>query len=59
MKDWLLFILFLFIGSGMLFSGIFYMREEKDNAASVKLYRNISIIGVILVIAAILMKFVF
>lgn len=59
MKDWLLFILFLFIGLGMLFSGIFYMREEKDNAASVKLYRNISIIGVILVIAAILMKFVF
>ncbi|MDF2801365.1 MAG: hypothetical protein K0S61_1268 [Anaerocolumna sp.] len=59
MKDWILFVLFLFVGLVMLFSGIFYMRKEKDNTESVKLYRNISILGAILAIAAVLMKFVF
>ncbi len=59
MKDWILFVLFLFVGLGMFFSGIFYMRKEKDTVASVKLYRKISILGALIAIVAILMKFVF
>lgn len=59
MKDWILFVLFLFVGLGMFFSGIYYRRKEKDMKESVKLYRNISILGAILAIIAILTKFVF
>lgn len=59
MKDWLLFILFIIVGLGMLGAGLVYMRKEKNDPESVKIYGVISIIGAVLSTAAILMKFVF
>lgn len=58
MKEWILFILFLFVGLGMLISGIFYIRKDKDDPESVKIYRVVSIIGAVLVIVSVLKKFV-
>ncbi len=59
MKEWLLFILFILVGLGMLCTGLIYMRKEKSDLESVKIYRVISIIGAVLTVAAILMQFVF
>ncbi|TCL53731.1 hypothetical protein EDD76_1274 [Kineothrix alysoides] len=53
MKEWALFGLFLFVGIGMLVSGIVYMRKEKDDTESVKIYRVVSIIGVVSTIGAV------
>ncbi|ROR25826.1 hypothetical protein EDD66_10935 [Mobilisporobacter senegalensis] len=58
MKDWMFFILFIIVGLGMLGVGFYYMHKEKDDPESVKIYRVFSIIGAVLTIAAILMKFV-
>ncbi|GLC81036.1 hypothetical protein [Lacrimispora brassicae] len=59
MKEWLLFILFILVGSGMLSAGLVYRHKEKNDPESVKIYNAVSIIGVVLTAAALLMKFVF
>jgi uncharacterized membrane protein len=58
MNGWLLFGLFLIVGLGMLVAGIVYMLKEKSDPESVKIYRVITIIGAVLAIAAIVVKFV-
>lgn len=58
MSGWLLFVLFLVVGLGMLVSGIVYLCKEKDDPDSVKIYRVISIIGAVLAVASVLVKFV-
>ncbi|MEM5767654.1 MAG: hypothetical protein AAGU32_05115 [Bacillota bacterium] len=57
MNAWILFVLFLFVGLGMLIAGILYERKEKDDPESVKIYRAIAIIGAVLSIGATLLKF--
>lgn len=59
MKEWIVFILFMLVGLGMLISGIVYMRKEKDDPESAKICRVMSIIGAVLVIVSVLVKFVF
>lgn len=56
MKEWLLFGLFLIVGLGMLIAGIGYMRKEKHDAESVKIYRVVAIIGAVLTVGSILLK---
>ena len=56
MKEWILFILFILVGAGMLGAGIFYWRKEKDDLDSVKIYRTISIVGAILVLLSLVLK---
>lgn len=59
MKEWLLFILFILVGLGMLGTGLVYRNKEKGDPESVKIYTVVSVIGAVLAVAAILMKFVF
>ena len=59
MKEWVLFALFLIVGMGMLISGLVSLRKEKGDPDSVKIYRVVSIIGAIFIVAAVLAKFVF
>ncbi|MEY8356076.1 hypothetical protein AALB39_22330 [Lachnospiraceae bacterium 54-53] len=59
MKEWLLLILFIIVGLGMLGAGIIYMHKEKNDSESVKIYRVVSVIGAVLTAAALLKKFVF
>ncbi len=58
MKEWLLFILLLVVGLGMLCAGLIYMKKEKDDPESVKIYRAVSILGAVLAAGALLMKLV-
>lgn len=58
MKEWVLFALFLIVGLGMMIAGIVYLRKEKDDPDSVKIYRVVSIIGAVLAIVSVLIKFV-
>lgn len=58
MKEWLLFALLLIVGLGMLIAGIIYMRKEKDDPESVKIYRIVSIIGAVLTIGSVLYGFI-
>lgn len=57
MKEWILFILFILVGAGMFGAGIFYWRKEKDDLDSVKIYRTISIVGALLVLLSLVLKF--
>ncbi len=57
MKEWVIFGLFLIVGVGMLIAGLFYMNKEKKDPESVKIYRIVSIIGVIITIGAALYRF--
>ena len=57
MKEWVIFGLFLIVGVGMLIVGLFYMNKEKKDPESVKIYRIVSIIGVIITIGAALYRF--
>ncbi len=59
MKEWLIFILFFLVGFGMLCTGIIYMYKEKNDPESIKIYGIISIVGAILAIIAVLIKFIF
>ena len=54
MTKWFLFALFLIVGFGMLIVGIVYMRREKQDAESVRIYRTAAIIGSLLTIGTIL-----
>jgi putative Mn2+ efflux pump MntP len=56
-KEWVIFGLFLIVGVGMLIAGLFYMNKEKKDSESVKIYRIVSIIGVIITIGAALYRF--
>lgn len=56
-KEWVIFGLFLIVGAGMLIAGLFYMNKEKKDPESVKIYRIVSIIGVIITIGAALYRF--
>jgi len=56
MKEWLSFGLFLIVGLGMIISGIVYMRKEKDDPESVRIYRVVSIIGVVLTVGAVVYR---
>lgn len=59
MEEWLLPGLFLIVGLGMLVAGIIYLRRERDDAESVRIYRVISIIGVVLIVISVVAKFLF
>jgi len=56
MKEWLLVALFLVVGIGMLMAGIVYMRKEKSDLESVKIYRVVSSIGAIFIVAAVIYR---
>jgi F0F1-type ATP synthase membrane subunit c/vacuolar-type H+-ATPase subunit K len=56
MKEWLLFALMLAVGIAMLAAGIFYLRKEKDDPESVKIYRVVAIIGAALAAGGVLYK---
>lgn len=58
MKEWVLFVLFFLVGLGLLIAGIVYIRREKDDAESVKIYRVVALIGAVLCAAALLIRFV-
>ncbi len=58
MKEWLSFGLFVVVGIGMLISGLVFMGKEKADLESVKIYRTVSVIGAVLVVASILFRFV-
>ncbi|NLO85526.1 MAG: hypothetical protein GX096_08875 [Clostridiales bacterium] len=53
MKEWLLFVLVLIVGLSMLIAGIFYIRKEKGDLESVKIYRVVSLMGVVLMAGAV------
>lgn len=57
MKAWILFGLFVIVGLGMLIAGIMYMKKEKNDIQSVSVYRNISVIGVVVLVVSIVVKF--
>jgi len=57
MKAWILFGLFVIVGLGMLIAGIMYMKKEKNDIQSVSIYRNISVIGVVVLVVSIVVKF--
>lgn len=57
MKAWILFALFIIVGLGMFITGIIYMKKEKNDIESVRIYRNISIIGVVLAVGSVVAKF--
>ncbi|MDQ7092583.1 hypothetical protein REC12_03155 [Desulfosporosinus sp. PR] len=59
MKEWLIFILFMLVGLGMLISGIVYMYKEKNDPESLKIYRVASSLGAVLIVVSVLVKFVF
>lgn len=59
MKEWLIFILFILVGLGMLCTGLIYIYKEKNDPESIKIYGIISIVGAILAIIAVLIKFIF
>ena len=56
MKEWLLFALFLIVGVGMLIAGVVYMRKEKDDPDSVKIYRTMAAIGGIIAVVSVICK---
>lgn len=56
--SWILFALFCIVGLGLLGGGLYYWVKEKADAESVKLYRIISVIGALLIVGALLFKFV-
>lgn len=56
MKELILFALFLTVGLGVLIAGIVYMRKEKHDPESVKLYRVISIIGAVITAGSVLFR---
>jgi F0F1-type ATP synthase membrane subunit c/vacuolar-type H+-ATPase subunit K len=56
MKEWLLFALMLVVGVAMLVAGVFYLRKEKDDPESVKIYRVVAIIGAALAVGGVLYK---
>lgn len=58
MKEWILFVLFAVVGLGMLGLGLFFMNKEKRDPESVRIYRTVSVIGIFVTAAAVLMKFV-
>lgn len=58
MMEWLMFVLFLAAGLGMLMAGVFYMQKEKGDSESVKIYRIVSLIGLCLSIVSVIFKFV-
>lgn len=57
MKAWILFALFIIVGLGMFITGIIYMKKEKNDIESVRIYRNISIIGMVLAVGSVVAKF--
>lgn len=57
MQQWLSFSLFLVAGLGMFVTGACYMQKEKGDAEAVKIYRTVSIIGVVLATGAVIVKF--
>lgn len=58
MKEWIIFSLFMIVGIGMLSAGVFYTRKEKEDPESVKIYRFVTIIGGLLAVFAVLVKFI-
>ena len=57
MKEWIFFALFLIVGLGILTAGIIYMRKEKSDAESVKIYRIVAAIGVVMMAGSVLYRF--
>ena len=53
-KELILFALFLTVGIGVLIAGIVYMRKDKHDLESVKIYRVISIIGAVITVSSVL-----
>ena len=58
MKEELTFVLFLAVGIMMLIAGLVYMKKESNDAESVRIYRIISLIGIVLAIGAVVFRFI-
>ena len=57
MKEWIFFALFLIVGLGIHTAGIIYMRKEKSDAESVKIYRIVAAIGIVMMAGSVLYRF--
>lgn len=53
MKELILPVFLIILGVCLTFGGVYYIRKEKDDEVSVKIYRIVSIIGVIIAIVGI------
>ncbi len=53
MKELILPVFLIIVGVCLTFGGLYYLRKEKDDEVSVKIYRTTSIIGVIIAIVGI------
>ncbi len=58
MNGWILFGLFFLVGICMLVAGLYYLRKERGDKDSVKIYGIISIIGAVLVISSAVVRFI-
>lgn len=56
MKGWLVFGLLLLVGLMMCIVGIFHTRQDKQDIEAVKIYRIVTFIGVLMVVAAIVYR---
>lgn len=56
MKGWLVFGLLLFVGLMLCIAGIFYTRQDKQDIEAVKIYRIVTFICVLMVVAAIVYR---
>ncbi|ULQ58712.1 hypothetical protein K7I13_09110 [Brucepastera parasyntrophica] len=57
MKEWLLFCMFLIAGIGLLIAGIMFMRKDKGDRESMKIYSTFAVIGGIITAGAIVYRF--
>ncbi|WP_238902030.1 MULTISPECIES: hypothetical protein [unclassified Clostridium] len=57
MKELILPVFLMLLGGCLTFGGVYYLRKEKDDEVSVKIYRTTSIIGIVIAILGIL-KFI-
>lgn len=53
MKELILPVFLIILGVCLSFGGLYYLRKEKDDEVSVKIYRTTSIIGIIIAIVGI------
>jgi len=56
MKAWLQFALFLVVGLGTLVAGLVYTQKEKSDPGAVKIYRVVTLIGVVVTVGAVLSR---
>ena len=54
MKELILPVFLILLGVCLTFGGIYYLRKEKDDDVSVKIYRTTIVIGVVITIFGVL-----